>query len=84
MAVPKRGPKMTAARRRSLPESQFGLPSSRKYPLDSRGRAANAKARASQQYNKGNLSKSQKALIVTRANRVLAQTGTNMSRMRSD
>ena len=75
---------MTASRRASLPKSQFGLPSRRAYPLDSKNRAANAKARASQQYNRGNLSKSQKALIVTRANRVLAQTGTNMSRMRSD
>jgi hypothetical protein len=41
-----RSPQVTAARRRSLPKSAFGLPDERKYPLDTPGRAANAKARA--------------------------------------
>lgn len=40
--------KMTARRRRSLPKSKFGLPSKRKYPIDTKGRARNALARVSQ------------------------------------
>jgi hypothetical protein len=74
---------MTAARRASLPKHKFGLPGERKYPLDSRGRAANAKARATQQYNRGNLSASSKAQIFRRANEVLGKTGTSMQRAKS-
>lgn len=62
---------MTAARRRSLKKSQFGLPEEDKYPLDTRGRAANAKARATQQYKKGNLSLAKKKKIDRRADEVL-------------
>ncbi|MDX3230617.1 hypothetical protein [Streptomyces sp. ME19-01-6] len=40
--------KMTAKKRRSLPKSSFGVPSKRKYPLDTPGRARNALARVSQ------------------------------------
>lgn len=43
-----KSPKMTAKRRRSLPKSSFGVPSTRKYPLDTRGRARNALARVAQ------------------------------------
>ena len=62
---------MKAAKRKSLPKSQFGLPGSRKYPVDTRKRAANAKARATQQYNKGNISASTKNKIHAKANRKL-------------
>lgn len=84
MAVPKRGPKMTARRRASLPKSSFGLPGQRKYPMDTRGRAANAKARATQQYRKGNLSASARAQINAKADRILGQTGTSMARAKSN
>lgn len=43
-----RSPKMTAKRRRGLARSSFGLPSKRKYPLDTSGRARNALARVAQ------------------------------------
>lgn len=66
-----RSPKMNARRRKSLSRTKFGLPSKRKYPLDTRGRAANAKARAKQQLKKGKLSRSQYSQIVSRANRRL-------------
>jgi len=66
-----KSPKMTAKRRKSLPKSKFGLPGSRKYPVDTRGRAANAKARATQMYKKGKISASTKAKIHAKANRVL-------------
>jgi hypothetical protein len=39
---------MTAKKRKSLPKSSFGVPSKRKYPLDTKGRARNALARVSQ------------------------------------
>jgi hypothetical protein len=71
MARRSRSPKMTAKRRKSLPKSKFALPGSRKYPLDTRGRAANAKARATQMHKKGKISASTKAKIHAAANRRL-------------
>jgi hypothetical protein len=62
---------LTAARRNSLSSSTFGLPSQRKYPMPDRAHAANAKARASQQVKKGNLTRAQKAQIDAKANRIL-------------
>lgn len=62
---------MKASRRKALPKSKFGLPGSRRYPVDTRRRAANAKARSTQQYKKGNLSKSSRDKVHAKANRVL-------------
>jgi len=64
---------MTAAKRRSLPKSEFGLPGSRKYPMDTRGRAGNAKARATQMVEKGKLSPASAAKIRAKANRILGK-----------
>jgi hypothetical protein len=63
--------KLNAEKRNALPKSEFALPSSRKYPVDTKARAANAKARATQQVKKGNLSPSSKAKIDAKANRIL-------------
>lgn len=63
--------KLTAKKRRSLPKSKFALPSKRAYPVDTPGRAANAKARATQAYKRGRISASTRAKIVAKANRVL-------------
>lgn len=60
-----------AARRRRLKKRQFGLPGQRKYPLDTKGRARNAKGRATQQYKRGRISKSTRDRIHARANRAL-------------
>lgn len=60
---------MAAAARRRLPRSQFGLPSQRKYPLDTCGRTTSAKAYATQMYNKGYISRAQKNKIHARAER---------------
>lgn len=62
---------ITAAKRRALPKSKFGLPGSRRYPVDTKKRAANAKARATQMYRKGKLSASSRAKINAAANRTL-------------
>jgi hypothetical protein len=63
--------KLSARRRRKLPRSKFGLPGSRKYPMPDRRHAANAKARATQQWRKGRMSKSTRNKIHAKANRIL-------------
>lgn len=63
--------KLTAEARRRLDDETFGLPGERKYPMPDRSHAANAKARAEQQYDKGNLSASEKERIDAKANRIL-------------
>jgi len=63
--------KLSSKTRDKLPKSDFGIPSERKYPLNDKAHAANAKARATQQVKKGNLSPSSKAKIDSKANRVL-------------
>jgi hypothetical protein len=65
--------KLTAARRRRLRKSTFGLPGRRAYPMPDRAHAANAKARATQMYRKGKLSKSAKQRIHAKANRILGK-----------
>lgn len=66
--------KLTSEHRNKLKSSTFGLPGERKYPMPDRAHAANAKARASQQEAKGNLSSSEKAKIDAKANHVLGKT----------
>jgi len=65
--------KLDAKERKALPKSSFGEPGSRKYPMPDRSHAANAKARASQQEAKGNLSAGAKAKIDSKANRILGR-----------
>jgi hypothetical protein len=57
--------------RNSLHKAEFGLPATRQYPMPDRAHAANAKARAAQEYNAGNLSANQKAQIDAKANKIL-------------
>lgn len=63
--------KLTTKKRSSLKSSEFGLPGKRAYPMPDKSHARNAKARASQQFNKGNLSASQKKRIDAQADRKL-------------
>lgn len=63
--------KLTAAKRNKIPKSEFGMPGERKYPMENKAHAANAKARASQMEKKGKLSESSKKKIDTKANKVL-------------
>ena len=65
--------KLNESKREKIPTGKFGLPKERKYPMEDRAHAANAKARASQQEKKGNLSPSQKAQIDRKANKVLGR-----------
>ena len=65
--------KLTAAERNKISSANFGLPGERKYPMPDQSHAANAKARASQQFKKGRLSKAEKARIDAKANKVLGK-----------
>lgn len=58
-------------KRDSLKDSTFGLPEERKYPMPDKSHAANAKARASQQVDKGNLTKAEEAKIDRKADKIL-------------
>lgn len=62
---------LDAAARNKIPSDEFGIPGQRKYPMPDRAHAANAKARATQQEAKGNLSATMADAIRAKANRVL-------------
>jgi hypothetical protein len=64
-------PRLTSKDRKSEPKEEFGLPGERKYPIPDRRHAANAKARAEQQFEKGNLTATQKKSIDAKANKKL-------------
>ena len=64
---------LTTSRRKALPKSDFGMPGERKYPMPDKAHAANAKARATQQVAKGNLSPGAKAGIDAKANKILGK-----------
>lgn len=63
--------KLGTKSRAKLPKSSFGEPRSRKYPMPDKSHAKNAKARASEMYNKGKLSGVAKAKIDAKADRKL-------------
>ena len=62
--------KLTTTQRNKLPASKFAGPD-QSYPVDTKARAANAKARATQMEEKGKLSPNAKAKIDAKANAVL-------------
>jgi hypothetical protein len=62
---------LTEKKRDALPESKFGLPDEKKYPMPDKSHARNAKARAAQQVKKGTITKSEKAKIDRKADRML-------------
>jgi hypothetical protein len=62
---------LTTKKRNSEPKSDFGLPEERKYPMPDKSHARNAKARASQQKKKGDLTAAEKAKIDRKADRIL-------------
>ena len=63
--------KLTTAKRKKIPKSEFGLPGKKKYPMPDKSHAVNAKARATQMVKKGKLSKSSEEEIDVKANKVL-------------
>jgi hypothetical protein len=65
--------KLSAARRKALPKSDFGEPGSRKFPMPDESHARNAKARASQAVNAGRMSKGTEGKIDAKADRKLGK-----------
>ena len=63
--------KLTAKVRNKIPKKEFGLPGEKKYPIEDKAHARNAKARASEMEKKGKLSASSKAKIDAKADKML-------------
>jgi hypothetical protein len=63
--------RLTEKKRDSLKDSTFGLPEEHKYPMPDASHARNAKARASQQVKKGNLTKAEERKIDRKADKIL-------------
>jgi hypothetical protein len=63
--------KLTTAKKKAEPNSDFGLPKERKYPMPDAAHARNAKARASQEENAGKLSAADKKKIDSKADKIL-------------
>ena len=57
--------------RKRLPDSAFAEPDKRKYPIEDKAHARNAKARASQAVKAGRMSKAEEARIDRKADAVL-------------
>jgi hypothetical protein len=57
--------------RKKLPKSEFAEPDKRKYPIEDKAHARNAKARASQAVKAGRMSKAEEAKIDRKADAVL-------------
>ena len=72
-AVPRATGELTAAKRKALAKSTFGLLGERKYPMPDKSHAANAKARATQMVKRGKLSSAAKAKIDAKADRILGE-----------
>ena len=65
---------LTTARRKKLPSSEFALPG-RRYPVEDKAHARDAKARASQAFNAGHLSAAEKSKVDRKADAVLRKKG---------
>ena len=64
---------LKAKSRSKMKDKTFGLPDERKYPMPDKSHAQNAKARASQQLKKGNITASEKAQIDRKADKKLGK-----------
>ena len=62
---------MSEKQRDKLPESKFGLPDERKYPMPDKSHARNAKARASQAQNAGRITAAEEKKIDRKADKIL-------------
>jgi hypothetical protein len=62
---------LRANTRNKLPKSRFAEPAERKYPIEDKAHARNAKARASQAVNAGRMSKAEEAKIDKKADKVI-------------
>jgi hypothetical protein len=63
--------KLKGEDREELADSKFALPEERKYPVEDKAHARNAKARAAQQEKAGNLSAEDRKRVDAKADKVL-------------
>lgn len=75
--------KLTTTKRNKLKSSTFGMPKERKYPMPDKAHAQNAKARATQQVKKGNLSAAEKEKIDRKANKILGESANKKTKKES-
>jgi hypothetical protein len=66
--------KLSTEARKKLTAAEFALPG-RRYPVEDKAHARDAKARASQAYNAGKLSATDKAKVDRKADSVLTKKG---------
>jgi hypothetical protein len=64
---------LDAEKRKKIPDSKFGLPEKRAYPVEDKAHARNAKARAAQQVKSGHLTKAEEKKIDRKADQVLGK-----------
>ena len=65
--------KLTSNSRSNLPAAEFALPAEKKYPINDKAHAQNAKARASEMEKKGKINAATKAKIDRASDRVIRQ-----------
>ena len=65
---------LTTEARDALPDSAFGLPEIRAYPMPDAAHARNAKARAAEEFHLGNLTASDRARIDKMADLILGRS----------
>ena len=65
---------LDAGKRKKLPDSKFAEPDKRKYPIEDKAHARNAKARASQAVKAGRMSKAEETKIDRKADRMLGKS----------
>jgi len=66
--------KLKNEEREDLSEGKFALPEERKYPIEDKAHARNAKARAAQQEKAGNLSPADRKKVEAKADKVLGKS----------
>lgn len=65
--------KLTTEDREEIPKGKYALPEERKYPVEDKPHARNAKARAAQQEKAGDLSAADRKRIDAKADKVLGK-----------
>ncbi len=65
--------KLSTHQRNALADTEFGLPDQRTYPMPDASHARNALARAAEEFNNGQLTQPEKALIDHKAHEILGE-----------
>ena len=66
--------KLTTKDRKELPKKDFALPEDKRFSIEDKAHARNAKARAARSVKAGNLSKADKKKVDAKADKVLGKS----------